>query len=116
MFRPTLRVAAFQAVLICVAGGVARALGGGAAGWSAAAGGVIALLGTLILTLREKQSERHLCWSAERNLLQLYRSGAERFVLVAVFLGLLFAYSGAVPLAVLAGFFAAQAAWLLTFL
>jgi ATP synthase I chain len=102
--------------MIVVAGGVAGALGGAPAGWSAAAGALAALLGTLVLTLREKQSERHLGWSAARNLLQLYRSGLERFVLMAAVLGLLFAYSRAVPVAVLAGFSVAQAAWLLAFL
>lgn len=113
MFRPTLRVAAMQLLLCGVAGGVAHALGGKSAAWSAAAGGAVALLGTLILVLREKQSESHSGWGAGRSLLHLYRAGAERFVLVAVLLGLLFAYSGSVPLAVLAGFLAAQAAWLL---
>jgi hypothetical protein len=115
MFRPTLRVAALQTVVSGMAGGVAYALGGKSVALSAAAGGAVALLGTLILTLREKQSESHSGWSAERNLVQFYRSGFERFVLVAVLLGLLFSYSGSVPLAVLAGFLAAQAAWLLAY-
>lgn len=113
MFRPTLRIAAVQLVLCGVAGRAAYALGGESAALSAAAGSAVALLGTLILTLREKQSELHSSWGAERNLVQFYRSGFERFVLVAVLLGLLFSYSGSVPLAVLAGFSIAQAAWLL---
>ncbi len=71
------------------------------------------MLGTLILILREKQSETQSGWSAERNLLQFYRSGLERFVLMTVLLGGLFAYAGSVPGAVLAGFIAAQLAWLL---
>jgi F0F1-type ATP synthase assembly protein I len=112
MFRPTLRVAALQVLLCGFAGGVAYAFGGKSAALSATGGSSAALLGTLILILREKQSELHSGWSAERNLLQFYRSGLERFVLVAVLLGLLFAYSGSVPLAVLAGFLVAQAAWL----
>jgi hypothetical protein len=73
----------------------------------------VALLGTLILVLREKQGESHSGWGAERNLLHLYRSGLERFVLVAALLGALFAYPGSVPLAVLTGFITAQSAWLL---
>ncbi len=80
---------------------------------SAAAGGAVALLGTLILILREKQSEAHSDWGAERNLLQFYRSGLERFVLVVALLGALFVYSESVPLAVLMGFITAQSAWLL---
>ena len=46
------------------------------------------MLGTLILILREKQSETQSGWSAERNLLQFYRSGLERFVLMTVLLGI----------------------------
>jgi ATP synthase protein I len=112
MSRPTLRVAAVQVLLCCIAGGAAYAFGGKSAALSATGGGSAALLGTLILILREKQSEVHSDWGAERNLLQLYRSGLERFVLVAVLLGLLFTSSGSVPLAVLGGFLMAQAAWL----
>ncbi|MGA7950292.1 MAG: ATP synthase subunit I [Thiobacillaceae bacterium] len=113
MFRPTFRVAASQIVLCSLAGGVAYGWGGRSAAVSAAAGGAVAMLGTLILILREKQSERHSGWSAGRNLLQFYRSGLERFVLVGVLLGALFIYSGSVPLAVLMGFITAQLAWLL---
>ncbi|MGA7180039.1 MAG: ATP synthase subunit I [Thiobacillaceae bacterium] len=113
MLRPTLRIAAAQLLLCSIAGGVGYALGGKPAALSAAAGGSAALLGTLILIMRQKQSELHSGWSAERNLLQFYRSGLERFVLVTLLLGLLFAYSGSIPLAVLAGFLVAQAAWLL---
>ncbi|HYP66918.1 MAG TPA: ATP synthase subunit I [Thiobacillaceae bacterium] len=113
MFRPTFRVAASQIALCSVAGGVAYGMGGRSAAVSAAAGGAVAMLGTLVLILREKQSERHFGWGAERNLLQFYRSGLERFVLVAALLGALFVHSGSVPLAVLMGFITAQSAWLL---
>jgi hypothetical protein len=114
MFRPTFRVAASQIALCSLAGAVAYKLGGKSAAVSAVAGGVVAMLGTLILILREKQSERHPGWGAERNLLQFYRSGLERYVLVGALLGALFIYSGSVPLAVLMGFISAQLAWLLT--
>jgi hypothetical protein len=113
MFRPTFRVAASQMALCSLAGGVAYELGGRSAAVSAIAGGAVAMLGTLILILREKQSERHSGWGAERNLLQFYRSGLERFVLVAALLGALFIHRGSVPLAVLIGFITAQSAWLL---
>jgi hypothetical protein len=113
MLRPTLRVAALQIGLCSLAGGVAYGLGGRSAAISAAAGGGVAMLGTLILILREKQSETHSGWGVERNLLQFYRSGVERFVLVVALLGALFAYPGSVPLAVLTGFITAQLAWLL---
>ena len=113
MLRPTLRVAALQLVMCSLAGGVAYGLAGASAAVSAGAGGAVAMLGTLILILREKQSETHSGWGVERNLLQFYRSGLERFVLVAALLGALFAYSGSVPSAVLMGFITAQSAWLL---
>ncbi len=94
---------------------MAYGLAGRSAAVSAAAGGAVAMLGTLVLMLREKQSETHSGWGAERNLLQFYRSGLERFVLMTALLGALFAYTGSVPLAALAGFIAAQLAWLLAF-
>jgi hypothetical protein len=113
MFRHTLRVAAAQLVLCGIAGGVAYSVGGNSAALSAAGGAATAMLGTLILVLREKQSESHSDWNAGRNLAQMIRSGLERFVLVMILLGLLFAHKETIPLAVLAGFIVAQAAWLL---
>jgi F0F1-type ATP synthase assembly protein I len=112
MFRPTLRVAATQLFLCVAVTGLAWALRGKPAAMSAAAGAVTALLATLILVVREKQTESHPDWGAGRNMVQLYRSGIERLVLIILLLGFAFAYSGAVPLAVLTGFLVAQTAWL----
>jgi F0F1-type ATP synthase assembly protein I len=112
MSRLTLRIAALQAVLAGVSGAGAFALGGKTAAWSAMAGGTVAVLATLVMAYRERQSASRGDWSAQRHLVQFYRSGFERLLIVLVLLGVLFSLPDATPLAVLAGFICAQMVWL----
>lgn len=73
----------------------------------------VALMSTLFQALRFFKEEREECLDAERTLRQAYRTAIERFVWVAIMLGVGFKLIKLDPLWVLVGFVAGQGAWLL---
>lgn len=76
-------------------------------------GSCVALMSTVFLAWRFKQGVRQESMGAEWALRQAYRTAIERFVWVAVMLGVGFKLLELGPVWMLAGFVAGQAAWLL---
>lgn len=81
---------------------------------SAGCGGLIAMTNVLLLEWRRQRADRGRALSAAESIRLLYRSAAERFVLVA----LLFAFALGVlqlpPVALITGFIAGQSALVIT--
>lgn len=112
MFRPTTRVAVFQvAVLITVAGFV-WVVWGEKPALSVAYGVAVSLVVTLLMLARERESEAHTEWTAQRQLGQFFRLEAERFVLAGALLALGFLSGKTDPLALISGFVLGQFGWL----
>lgn len=112
MFRLTTRVAAYQFAILIVVTAVAYVVRGEKTAISVAYGAAVTLLASLLLLARERESESHSEWTAQRQVGQFFRLAAERYLLVAGLLALGF-FSGKVePLALLVGFILAQAGWL----
>jgi len=105
--------AALQAVICVVAGIAGYALQGGAAAAAALYGAMVALANTLFLLWRMRRSEQNPQWKAVQHLRLFYRSGLERFLLVAALLALGMGLLKLVPAAVLIGFVVSQLAWVL---
>jgi len=112
MFRLTTRVAVLQAVILLTVAGVAWLGWGEKTSLSVAYGGTVAMLATLLMVARERESEAHTEWSAQRQLGQFFRLGAERFLLVGALLALGFMSGKTDPLALMAGFALGQFGWL----
>lgn len=112
MLRPTTRVAAFQAVILLAAAAVAYVVQGEKTALSAAYGAAVALLGSLLMLARERESESHSEWTARRQLGQFFRLAAERYLLAGGLLALGFLSGKVEPVALLAGFIAGQFGWL----
>ncbi len=108
----TRRVAAAQAVLAPIAALMGAGLGGMDVGLAALFGVLVALIVSLVLVWRERQSIQHPEWDQHRLLKVFVRTGIERLVALA---GLLYVGLGVLelpPLPVLLGLFIAQFAWL----
>lgn len=115
MFRPTTRVAAYQLAILFVVAAVAFAVWGEKTALSAAYGAAVTLLGSLLMLARERESESHSEWTAQRQLGQFFRLAAERYVLAGVLLTLGFLSGKTEPLALILGFVAGQFGWLVAF-
>lgn len=107
------RTAVLQAAVCVVAGVAGYALQGGAATVAALYGAMVALANTLFLFWRMRRSEQNPQWKAVQHLRWFYRSGLERFLLVAALLALGMGWLKLVPAAVLIGFVVSQLAWVI---
>lgn len=112
MFRPTTRVAVFQVILVLVVAGLAWFMWGERAALSAAYGVAVTLVVTLVMLARERESETHSEWTAQRQLGQFFRLEAERFILAGALLALGFLSGKTEPPALIAGFVLGQLGWL----
>lgn len=111
MFRPTTRVAALQLAILHAAAGFAWFAWGEKAALSAAYGVAVSLIITLLMLARERESEAHSEWTAQRQLGQFFRLEAERFVLAIALLALGFMSGKSEPLALISGFVLGQLGW-----
>lgn len=75
-------------------------------------GVMVSLSMTLLMILRERQSEAHPEWGAQRQLGQFFRLEAERFMLAGALLALGFLSGNTEPPVVVAGFVLGQFGWL----
>ncbi|MEW6133192.1 MAG: ATP synthase subunit I [Pseudomonadota bacterium] len=111
MFRPTSRVAALQLVILLAAAGFIWFVWGEMAALSAAYGVAVALIITLLMLARERESEAHAEWTAQRQLGQFFRLEAERFILAIALLAAGFLSGKTEPLALISGFVLGQLGW-----
>lgn len=111
MFRPTSRVAAAQLAILLAAAGFAWLVWGETAALSAAYGVAVSLIITLLMLARERESEAHAEWTAQRQLGQFFRLEAERFILAIVLLAAGFLSGKTEPLALVSGFVLGQLGW-----
>lgn len=111
MFRPTTRVAFFQVAILLAVAGFAWLVWGEKPALSAAYGVAVALIVTLLMLARERESETHSEWTAQRQLGQFFRLEAERFILAGALLALGFLSGKTVPLALISGFVLGQLGW-----
>ncbi|HEY9097840.1 MAG TPA: ATP synthase subunit I [Thiobacillus sp.] len=108
----TQRVAMAQAVFAPVAALVGAGWGGINSGAAALYGVLVALLVSLVLVWRERESIKHPEWDQHRLFKQFIRTGIERLL---VLVGLMFVGLGVLklmPLPMLLGLLSAQLAWL----
>lgn len=108
----TQRVAMAQAVIAPVAALVGAGFAGFDSGVAALYGVLVALLVSLVLVWRERESIKHPEWDQHRLFKQFIRTGIERLL---VLVGLMFVGLGALdlmPLPMLLGLLFAQLAWL----
>jgi len=112
MFWPTSRVAVFQLVILITVAGFVWFVWGEKPGLSAAYGVAVALVVTLLMLARERESETHTEWTAQRQLGQFFRLEAERFILAGALLALGFLSGRTEPPALIAGFVLGQLGWL----
>lgn len=112
MFRSTTRVAVFQVILLLAAAGFAWGVWGEKAALSAAYGVAVTLIVTLLMLARERESDAHPGWTAQRQLGQFFRLAAERFILAGALLALGFLSGKTEPLALISGFVLGQFGWL----
>lgn len=111
MFRPTSRVAALQLAILLAAAGFAWLVWGEKAALSAAYGVAVSLIITLLMLARERESEAHAEWTAQRQLGQFFRLEAERFILAMALLAAGFLSGKTEPLALVSGFVLGQLGW-----
>ena len=112
MFRPTSRVAVFQVAILITVAGFVWFVWGERLGLSAAYGVAVALVVTLLMLARERESETHTEWTAQRQLGQFFLLEAERFILAGALLALGFLSGKTEPPALIAGFVLGQLGWL----
>lgn len=111
MFGPTTRVAILQLAILLATAGFAWLAWGEKAALSAAYGAAAALIITLLMLARQRESEAHAEWTAQRQLGQFFRLEAERFVLAIALLALGFMSDKTEPLALISGFVLGQLGW-----
>jgi ATP synthase I chain. len=111
MFGPTTRVAVAQLAILLAAAGVAWFLWGQKTALSAAYGVAVSLIITLLMLARQRESEAHSDWTAQRQLGQFFRLEAERLVLAVALLALGFMSGKTEPLALTSGFVLGQLGW-----
>ena len=111
MFRPTTRVAVFQVAILLASAGFAWLEWGEKAALSAAYGVAVTLFMTLLMLARERESETHSEWSAQRQAGQFFRLEAERFILAIALLALGFMSGKTEAEELMAGFVLGQLGW-----
>jgi len=112
MFRSTTRVAVSQFAALIGVAGIVWVVWGEKPALSVAYGVAVTLVVTLLMLARERESETHSEWTAQRQLGQFFRLEAERFVLAGALLALGFLSGKIEPLALIAGFVLGQFGWL----
>lgn len=112
MSRPTLRVAIFQCAILLMAACIAWLVWGEKTALSAAYGVVVGIVMTLVMIIRERESESHSEWTAQRQLGQFFRLEAERFIIAIVLLALGFMSGKMEPVGLIAGFVLGQLGWI----
>ncbi|KAB2311001.1 ATP synthase subunit I [Betaproteobacteria bacterium SCN2] len=112
MFRPTTRVAVAQLAVLLALAGIAWLLWGEKTALSAAFGVAVSLIITLLMLARQRESEAHSDWTAQRQLGQFFRLEAERFILAVALLALGFMSGRVEPLALISGFVLGQMGWM----
>lgn len=112
MLRATTRVAVSQLAILIAAAGSAWAIWGEKNALSAAYGAAVSLIITLVMLARERESEAHTEWTAQRQLGQFFRLEAERFILAIALLALGFLSGKTAPMALIAGFVLGQLGWM----
>jgi hypothetical protein len=75
----------------------------------------VTLIITLLMLARERESEAHSEWTAQRQLGQFFRLEAERLVLAIALLALGFMSGKTEPLALITGFVLGQLGWAAAF-
>lgn len=111
MFRPTTRVAIFQVAILLVTAGIAWIAWGEKTALSAAYGVAVSLIISLVMIARERESETHSEWTAQRQLGQFIRLEAERFILAIALLALGFMSGKTEAVGLIAGFVLGQFGW-----
>lgn len=111
MFGPTTRVAVAQLAILLAAAGFAWFFWGQKHALSAAYGVAVGLIMTLLMLARQRESETHSDWTAQRQLGQFFRLEAERFILAIALLALGFLSGKTEPLALISGFVLGQLGW-----
>ena len=111
MLRLTTRVAIFQFAILLVATGTAWFAWGDKTALSAAYGMVVGIIMTLVMLIRERESETHSEWTAQRQLGQFFRLEAERFIIAIVLLALGLMSGKTEPVGLVAGFVLGQFGW-----
>ena len=111
MFRTTTRVAILQFVILLATAGFAGFLRGEKTALSAAYGVAVSLMITLVMLARERETEAHSEWSAQRQLGQFFRLEAERFILAIALLALGFLSGKTEPVSLVTGFVLGQLGW-----
>jgi len=114
MFGSTTRVAVAQLAILLAAAGFAWFYWGEKTALSAAYGVAVSLVITLLMLARQRESETHSDWTAQRQLGQFFRLEAERFVLAIALLALGFMSGKTEPLALISGFVLGQMGWAAT--
>jgi len=112
MFRPTTRVAVAQLAVLLALAGIAWLFWGEKTALSAAFGVAVSLIITLLMLARQRESEAHSDWTAQRQLGQFFRLEAERFILAVALLALGFMSGRVEPLALISGFVLGQMGWM----
>ncbi len=107
----TTRVAVAQFAILLASAGVAWLFWGGKAALSTAYGVAVALIITLLMLARQRESEAHSGWTAQRQLGQFFRLEAERFILAVALLALGFMSGKTESLALVSGFVLGQTGW-----
>lgn len=111
MFGPTTRVAVAQFAILLASAGIAWLNWGEKVALSAAYGVAVSLIITLLMLARQRESETHSDWTAQRQLGQFFRLEAERFILAVALLALGFMSGKTEPLALMSGFVLGQMGW-----
>jgi hypothetical protein len=111
MFGSTTRVAVAQLAILLAAAGFTWFYWGQKAALSVAYGVAVSLVITLLMLARQRESETHSDWTAQRQLGQFFRLEAERFVFAVALLALGFMSGKTEPLALISGFVLGQMGW-----
>lgn len=104
-------MAMFQVVILLAVAGIAWNAWGEKTALSAAYGVAVTLIISLVMVARERESETHSEWTAQRQLGQFFRLEAERFILAIVLLALGFMSGKTEPAGMIAGFVLGQFGW-----
>lgn len=112
MFRPTTWVAVAQLAILIAAAGSAWYCWGEKSALSAGYGVAVTLIMTLAMLARERESQAHPEWTAQRQLGQFFRLEAERFMLAIALLALGFMSGKTEPVGLISGFVLGQLGWL----
>jgi F0F1-type ATP synthase assembly protein I len=112
MFSEISRLAILQSLIAVAALAAGGMWGGWLVGLSAGWGAATALLATAVLVWRQRRGRQNPQWRAGRQLGNAYRAAFERWLLVAVLLGIGLGWANLAPGPLLVGFVLTQLGWL----